>query len=50
MQTTDPTRPWELYSRNQRWFYLAVLFLASASNYINRQLNLERNNSRRPFS
>lgn len=36
--TKDPARPWELYGSGRRWFYLAVLFLTSTSNYIDRQV------------
>ena len=39
MQHPTAERPsWELYSPGQRWWFLAILFLVSMSNYIDRQV------------
>jgi MFS family permease len=39
MPTTNADRPsWDLYSPRQRWFFLAILFLVSLSNYVDRQV------------
>jgi MFS family permease len=35
---TDPGTPWELYSARQRWTFVAVLFLVSTSNYVDRNV------------
>jgi MFS family permease len=35
---TDIQHPWELYSRGRRWVFLAVLFLVSTSNVVDRQI------------
>lgn len=37
-QRSSSTRPWELYSDRQRWTFLAVLFLVSTSNYVDRNI------------
>jgi predicted MFS family arabinose efflux permease len=34
----EPQHPWNLYSNKQRWIFLAVLFLVSTSNVIDRQI------------
>jgi MFS family permease len=38
MTTTTERKPWATYSPRQRWTYLAVLFLVSMSNYVDRNV------------
>jgi len=38
MTTPTERKPWAIYSPRQRWTYLAVLFLVSMSNYIDRNV------------
>lgn len=38
MTTTTERKPWAIYSSRQRWTYLAVLFLVSMSNYVDRNV------------
>jgi len=33
-----PTKAWTLYSNRQRWIFLAILFLVSTSNYLDRNI------------
>ncbi len=35
---TAPTKPWDLYPPRRRWSFLAVLFLVSTSNYVDRNI------------
>ncbi|MBL8984788.1 MAG: MFS transporter [Gemmatimonadetes bacterium] len=35
---TAATRPWDLYPPRRRWTFLAVLFLVSTSNYVDRNI------------
>src|ERR1700733_9403091 len=37
-ETRALREPWTLFSARRRWFYLAILFLVSTSNYIDRQV------------
>ncbi len=38
MNTTTARKPWAIYSPRQRWTHLAVLFLVSTSNYVDRNV------------
>ena len=38
MKNTPVTHPYELYSPARRWWFLAVLFLVSTSNYVDRNI------------
>ena len=38
MNTMTARKPWTLYSPRQRWTYLAILFLVSTSNYVDRNV------------
>jgi MFS family permease len=38
MNEMSARKPWTLYSPGQRWTYLAILFLVSTSNYVDRNL------------
>jgi predicted MFS family arabinose efflux permease len=38
VSATDATRPWLLYTERRRWGLLAILFLVSMSNYLDRHI------------
>lgn len=38
MSATDTTRLWSFYTERQRWGLLAILFLVSTSNYLDRHI------------